>query len=82
MNRLGDAPTDLLFGLIALQNDLIAPEVISAALQAQAYEPDRTLGELLVTQGPSLPRGATWSRRSRANSRVDTAAIRKRASPL
>ncbi len=51
MNRLGDAPTDLLFGLIALQNDLIAPEAISAALQAQALETGRTLGDLLVTQG-------------------------------
>ena len=33
MNRLGDAPTDLLFGLIALNNDLVAPAVIPAALQ-------------------------------------------------
>ena len=55
MNQLGDAPTDLLFGLIALQNDMIAPEVISAALQAQALEPGRTLGELLVTQGALTP---------------------------
>ncbi len=31
MVRLGDAPTDLLFGLIALHNDLVAPAVIPAA---------------------------------------------------
>jgi eukaryotic-like serine/threonine-protein kinase len=55
MNRLGDAPTDMLFGLIALQNDMVAPEVISAALQAQAREPGRTLGELLVTQNALTP---------------------------
>ena len=35
MNRLGDAPTDLLFGLIALQNDMVQPEVIPAALRAR-----------------------------------------------
>ena len=33
MNRLGDAPTDLLFGLIALHNDLVVPAVIPAAAQ-------------------------------------------------
>ena len=55
MNRLGDAPTDLLFGLIALNNDLVAPAVIPAALQAQALEPSRTLAELLVTQGALTP---------------------------
>ena len=31
MNPLGDCPTDLLFGLIALNNDLVAPAVIPAA---------------------------------------------------
>jgi eukaryotic-like serine/threonine-protein kinase len=51
MNRLGDAPTDMLFGLIALQNDLIAPAVIPAALKAKANQPGRTLAELLVDQG-------------------------------
>jgi eukaryotic-like serine/threonine-protein kinase len=51
MNRLGDAPTDLLFGLIALQNDMVQPEVIPAALRAQYLQPEQTLGELLVTQG-------------------------------
>jgi eukaryotic-like serine/threonine-protein kinase len=55
MNRLGDAPTDLLFGLIALHNDLIAPEVIPAALRAQVVKPTRTLAELLVIQGALTP---------------------------
>ncbi len=55
MNRLGDAPTDLLFGLIALNNDLVAPAVIPAALRAQVLEPSRTLAELLVTQGTLTP---------------------------
>ena len=51
MNRLGDAPTDLLFGLIALQNDLVAPAVIPAALRALAREPGRNLADHLVAQG-------------------------------
>jgi eukaryotic-like serine/threonine-protein kinase len=51
MNRLGDAPTDLLFGLIALHNDIVAPAVIPGALQAQALEPGRTLADTLVAQG-------------------------------
>ena len=51
MNQLGDAPTDILFGLIALHNDLIAPAVIPAALKAKADQPGRTLAELLVAQG-------------------------------
>lgn len=51
MRQLVDAPTDLLFGLIALNNNLIAPEVIPAALRARVLEPTRTLGELLVAQG-------------------------------
>jgi tetratricopeptide (TPR) repeat protein len=55
MNRLGDAPTDMLFGLIALHNDLIAPAVIPAALRAKALEPSRTLAELLITQGALTP---------------------------
>ena len=55
MNRLGDAPTDVLFGLIALNNNLVAPAVIPAALRAQVLEPSRTLAELLVTQGALTP---------------------------
>ena len=51
MNRLGDAPTDMLFGLIALHNDLVAPAVIPAALKAQELEPGRTLADTLVAQG-------------------------------
>jgi eukaryotic-like serine/threonine-protein kinase len=55
MNRLGDASTDLLFGLIALHNDLITLAVIPAALRARALEPGRTLAELLVAQGALTP---------------------------
>jgi serine/threonine protein kinase len=51
MSRLGDAPTELLFGLIALHNDLVAPAVLPAALRARAEEPGRTLGDLLVASG-------------------------------
>ena len=55
MNRLGDAPTDMLFGLIALHNDLVAPAVIPAALKAKDLAPGRTLADLLVTQGDISP---------------------------
>jgi hypothetical protein len=55
MRRLGDTPTDLLFGLIALNNDLVAPAAIPATLRAQAHEPNRKLAELLVTQGALTP---------------------------
>ena len=55
MNRLGDAPTDLLFGLIALHTDLVAPAVIPAALRAQVLKPGRTLADVLVTQGTLTP---------------------------
>ena len=51
MNPLGDTPRDVLFGLIAVNNNLVAPAVIPAALQARALEPTRTLAELLVSQG-------------------------------
>ena len=55
MNRLGDAPADVLFGLIAVNNNLVAPAVIPAALRARALEPTRTLAELLVSQGALTP---------------------------
>ena len=51
MNRLGEAPTDLLFGLIAVHNDLIAPAVIPDALRARDREPGRSLADHLVAQG-------------------------------
>ncbi len=55
MSRLGDAPTDMLFGLIALNNDLVAPAVIPAALRARVHEPNRKLADLLVTHGALTP---------------------------
>jgi serine/threonine-protein kinase len=55
MGRLSDAPTDLLFDLIALNNDLGAPEAIHAALFARVGERNQELAELLVTQGSSTP---------------------------
>ncbi len=84
MNRLDDAPTDLLFGLIALNNDLVAPAVIPAALKAQALEPSRKLADLLVTQGALTPASAqpgldalrrvhqsAWRRRREGPGRAD-----------
>ena len=58
MNQLGDAPTDVLFGLIALHNDLVAPAVIPAALKARVLDPARTLADTLVAQGEFLGRTA------------------------
>jgi serine/threonine protein kinase/tetratricopeptide (TPR) repeat protein len=51
MHRIADAPSDLLFGLIALHNDLIAPAAFSAALHAETLDPDRGLAEVLVEEG-------------------------------
>jgi len=51
MHRIADAPSNLLFGLIALHNDLINPAVISAALHAETLDPDRGLAEVLVEEG-------------------------------
>ena len=67
MNRLGDVPADVLFGLVALNNNLVAPAVIPAALRARALEPGRSLAELLVSQVPSRRCSATWSSRFPAN---------------
>jgi hypothetical protein len=55
MNRLGDAPGDVLFGVIAVNNHLVAPAIITAALRARALEPASSLGELLVSDGALTP---------------------------
>jgi serine/threonine-protein kinase len=49
MIRLGDAPTDLLFALIAVNNNVVAPELIPGALRS--LEATQSLAEILVTQG-------------------------------
>jgi len=51
MHRLADAPSEMLFALIALHNDLIAPAVISAALRDRTDDRNRNLPESLVEQG-------------------------------
>jgi tetratricopeptide (TPR) repeat protein/tRNA A-37 threonylcarbamoyl transferase component Bud32 len=55
MNRLGDAATDVLFRLIALNNDPVAPAAIPTAVRAQVRETSRALAELLVTEGGLTP---------------------------
>ena len=75
MNRLGDAPTDVLFGLIALNNNLVAPEVIPAAsgpgASKRAYA-----GRFARHSGkPDAGDSATWSRRSPANTSAGMAAM-------
>ena len=55
MNRFGDVPADVLFGLIALNNNMVDPAVIPGALRARALEPIRPLAELLVSQGSLTP---------------------------
>ncbi len=59
MNRLGDASGDLLFGVIAVNNHLVAPAIIPGALRSRAGQPTRSLAELLVSQGALTPRSAT-----------------------
>ncbi len=55
MNRLGDPPADVLFGVIAVNNNLVAPARIPAALRARGLEPAQSLAELLVSQGALTP---------------------------
>ncbi len=55
MTRLGDAATDVLFRLIALNNDPVAPAAIPTAVRAQVRETSRALAELLVTEGTLTP---------------------------
>ncbi len=49
MHPLADAPTDVLFGLIALHNDLITPAMAAAALGTRHR--DRAVSEILIAQG-------------------------------
>ncbi len=49
MNQFTDAPTEFLFGLLAVQNDLIAPEAARAALRA--VDRGVSVGEQLVAAG-------------------------------
>jgi eukaryotic-like serine/threonine-protein kinase len=49
MHRLADAATDVLFGLIAVHNDLVTPATAAAALRAR--DGDAVVGQVLVAQG-------------------------------
>ncbi len=51
MNRRPDAPRDLLFGLIALQNGLIVQDQLLAAFRAWTLDNGRSLADHLVAQG-------------------------------
>ena len=51
MNRRPDAPRDLLFGLIALQNGLIIQDQLLAAFRAWTLDKGRALADHLVAQG-------------------------------
>ncbi len=54
MRELADEPTDVLFGLIALHNDMIAPATAAAALRAR--DGHRAVSEILVAEGALTPR--------------------------
>ena len=49
MHSLAEAPSEVLFGLMALHNDLIAPAAAAAALRAR--HANRTVSEILVAEG-------------------------------
>jgi serine/threonine-protein kinase len=51
MQRATETPTEVLFGVIALHNNLVAPGDVSAALAARRQEPNKTLSQVLVEQG-------------------------------
>jgi eukaryotic-like serine/threonine-protein kinase len=50
-----DADRNLLFGITALQNDLIARDALIAAMNAWALEKHRPIGEILVERGALDP---------------------------
>jgi tetratricopeptide (TPR) repeat protein/tRNA A-37 threonylcarbamoyl transferase component Bud32 len=57
MPRRDDAPRDLLFGLLALQNGLVSRDQLVAAVGAWTGAPGRALAALLVEQGALDPAG-------------------------
>jgi serine/threonine protein kinase len=57
MPRRDDAPRDLLFGLLALQNGLVTRDQLVAAVGAWTGAPGRALAALLVEQGALDPAG-------------------------
>jgi hypothetical protein len=57
MPRRDDAPRDLLFGLLALQNGLVTRDQLVAAVGAWTGAPGRALADLLVEQGALDPAG-------------------------
>jgi hypothetical protein len=59
----GDAPFDLLFGLLALQNGMVHQPQLVAAFVAWTQAKDRSMAEILVEQGRSTPRSAECWRR-------------------
>ena len=57
MPRPDDAPRDLLFGLLALQNGLVTRDQLVAAFGAWTGSPGRALADLLVAQDALDPAG-------------------------
>ena len=55
MPRHDDAPRDLLFGLLALQNGMITRDQLVAAFGAWTGTPGRPMAEFLVDQGALTP---------------------------
>src|SRR4051812_44446141 len=55
MPRRNDAPRDLLFGLLALQNGMVTRDQLVAAFGAWTAAPDRSLADLLVEHGAISP---------------------------
>jgi hypothetical protein len=55
MPRRDDAPRDLLFGLLALQNGMISRDQLVMAFTVWTANPGKPLAELLTDQGPFAP---------------------------
>src|SRR4051794_34500402 len=55
MSRHNDAPRDLLFGLLALQNGMVTRDQLVAAFGTWTAAPGRSLADLLVEQGAISP---------------------------
>src|SRR5262245_45801037 len=55
MARRDDAPRDLLFGLLALQNGMVSRDQLVAAFGAWTAAPGQPLAEILAGQGALRP---------------------------
>ena len=81
MIRRDDAPRDLLFGLLALQNGMVTRDQLIAAFGAWNAAPGKRLADLLAERGGLRPNTAPYSKPWSRPTSSSTAATPSGASP-